>query len=135
MKSSKTIRRLLRTSGIALLTVIGLAVMGLNVAAGQGAATQEIERGASVYTYWCATCHSPGPGMPGTQALQVKYDGNPPAVLTERPDLTSEFVSVIVRTGISVMPPFRKTEITDAELAALGSYVVATARGSRQDQD
>jgi len=49
-------------------------------------------------------------------------------VLTQRPDLTAEFVAVIVRTGISVMPPFRKTEISDAELADLGEYIEAAAR-------
>jgi mono/diheme cytochrome c family protein len=69
--------------------------------------------------------------MPGTQALQAKYDGDVSAVLTERADLTPEFISVIVRTGISVMPPFRKTEITDADLEALGTYIVATARDSQ----
>jgi len=29
----------------------------------------------------------------------------------------------IVRTGISVMPQFRKTEISDAELDALAAYL------------
>lgn len=65
--------------------------------------------------------------MPGTQALEVKYDGAVSAVLTERGDMTAEFVSAIVRSGISVMPPFRKTEITDAELQALSAYIVASA--------
>jgi len=88
----------------------------------------EAASGAAVYEYWCATCHSAGPNMPGTSALQAKYGGNPPAVLIERPDLTPAFISAIVRTGISVMPPFRKTEITDSELAALSEFIVATAR-------
>jgi mono/diheme cytochrome c family protein len=35
------------------------------------------------------------------------------------PELTRAFV----RNGVSVMPPFRKTEITDAELAALAAYL------------
>ena len=68
--------------------------------------------------------------MPGTQALQVKYDGSLPAVLLERPGLTAEYIGAIVRTGISVMPPFRKTEITDAELAALSEYVVRASRAA-----
>lgn len=85
-------------------------------------------RGEAVYGYWCATCHSPGPNMPGTQALEVKYDGNVPAVLLERPGLTEEYISAIVRTGISVMPPFRKTEISDADLAALSRYMVGASR-------
>jgi mono/diheme cytochrome c family protein len=28
-----------------------------------------------------------------------------------------------VRSGVSVMPPFRKTEISDADLAALAAYL------------
>jgi mono/diheme cytochrome c family protein len=28
-----------------------------------------------------------------------------------------------VRKGVSVMPPFRKTEISDADLAALAAYL------------
>ena len=87
-------------------------------------------RGAVVYDYWCATCHAPGPGMPGTQALQVKYNGEIPAVLLERPGLTAAYIAAIVRTGISVMPPFRKTEISDADLDALSDYVVAASRAS-----
>jgi mono/diheme cytochrome c family protein len=115
----------LSSSGLVLLTLCWAASVNAQEDAGE-----EPARGAAVYEYWCATCHSAGPGMPGTQALAVKYNGNPPAVLIERPDLTPEFISVIVRTGVSVMPPFRKTEITDAELAALGEYIVATARGT-----
>jgi hypothetical protein len=32
-------------------------------------------------------------------------------------------VAVFVRPGVLLMAPFRKTEITDAELAALTAYV------------
>jgi len=32
-------------------------------------------------------------------------------------------VKMFVRQGVLSMPPFRKTEITDAELAALGDYI------------
>jgi hypothetical protein len=34
-----------------------------------------------------------------------------------------EFVKVIVRQGVSFMPQFRKTEISDAELEALAAYL------------
>ncbi len=90
--------------------------------------TTELERGEAVFTYWCAACHSAGPGMPGTQALEAKYDGSRPAVLTERADLTHEQIAFFVRNGVSVMPPFRKTEVSDANLDALSTYIVNTAR-------
>jgi mono/diheme cytochrome c family protein len=79
--------------------------------------------GAAVYDHWCAPCHSAGRGNPGTDSLTVKYKGQRPAVLLERTDLAPQAIAAFVRTGILSMPPFRKTEITDAELAALSAYV------------
>ena len=68
--------------------------------------------------------------MPGTQALQAKYSGNIPAVITQRSDLTPELIAFYVRNGISVMPFFRKTEITDTDLDALSRYIVNSASSS-----
>jgi (+)-pinoresinol hydroxylase len=79
--------------------------------------------GETVYEKWCAPCHAPGPGHPGTQSLQMKYSGKTPAVLLERTDLSPKIVATFVRQGVLLMAPFRKTEITDAELAALSAYV------------
>jgi mono/diheme cytochrome c family protein len=79
--------------------------------------------GQAVYEHWCAPCHAPGPGHPGTQSLQIKYGGKTPAVLLERTDLSPQAVATFVRQGILLMAPFRKTEISDAELAALTAYV------------
>jgi len=79
--------------------------------------------GQAVYEHWCAPCHAPGPGHPGTQSLQLKYAGKTPAVLLERTDLAPEAVAVFVRQGVLLMAPFRKTEITDAQLQALTAYV------------
>jgi (+)-pinoresinol hydroxylase len=79
--------------------------------------------GQAVYEHWCAPCHAPGPGHPGTQSLQVKYGGKTPPVLLDRTDLSPQAVAVFVRQGILSMPPFRKTEVTDAQLAALAAYV------------
>ncbi len=79
--------------------------------------------GKAVFEKWCAPCHGDGPGKPGTAALQALYKGVKPALLEKRTDLAPEFTSAIVRTGVSVMPFFRKTEISDAELAALAKYL------------
>jgi len=81
------------------------------------------ERGRQVYEHWCTPCHAPGPGHPGTQSLEVKYSGDIPAVLEEREDLTPEFVRTMVREGILLMAPFRKTEVTDAELDDITAYL------------
>jgi mono/diheme cytochrome c family protein len=53
----------------------------------------------------------------------AKYQGTKPAVLLDRTDLPPDIVKHFVRHGISVMPQFRKTEITDAELDALAAYL------------
>ena len=83
--------------------------------------------GRAVYDKWCSHCHDPGVHHPGTNALTVKYKGVKPGVLLEWTDLTPEVVKLWVRTGISVMPHFRKTEISDAELEALGRYLSKAA--------
>jgi mono/diheme cytochrome c family protein len=82
--------------------------------------------GEKVYTYWCATCH--GPGLPGTVALETKYKGAKPALLTERKDLTPPVTKTFVRKGVSVMPFFRKTEISDADLDALAAYIARNSK-------
>lgn len=79
--------------------------------------------GKKVFYRWCVECHGDGPRYPGTASLAVKYGKDMPAPLEQRKDLTPESVALFVRQGVSVMPPFRKTEITDAELAALGAYL------------
>jgi mono/diheme cytochrome c family protein len=86
-------------------------------------AAPDMALGEKVYARWCVHCHAAGRGNPGTQSLQVKYGDRVPAVLLERTDLTPEAVALFTRQGVLSMPPFRKTEITDAELAALSAFV------------
>lgn len=80
-------------------------------------------KGKKVYTYWCSECHARGPGHPGTQSLEVKYHGSPPAALEDRTDLLPDVTSYFVRNGSALMPPFRKTEISDADLRDLAAYL------------
>lgn len=56
-------------------------------------------------------------------ALQRRYGGNPSAFLEQRGDLNADYVRQVVRHGISFMPSFRKTEISDAEVASLAAYL------------
>lgn len=82
-----------------------------------------VQRGKEAYEYWCATCHGSGPGNPGTTALLAKYKGARPGLLEERTDLTPQAIRFFVRNGISIMPFFRKTEVSDADLDAIGRYL------------
>ena len=81
--------------------------------------------GRIVYEKWCAPCHAPGIMHPGTHALMSKYPNSPRAsgIITEWTDLKPSYVRYMVRHGMSVMPQFRKTEISDAELSDLAAYV------------
>ncbi len=86
-------------------------------------AAADLENGEAVYDYWCAACHDPGPGHPGTQSLAIKYDRERPAALEERTDLSPELTAYFVRNGFALMPFFRKTEISDADLRDLSAYL------------
>ena len=81
------------------------------------------EQGSRVFAHWCMPCHGDGPNFPGTTALRAKYQGQIEPVLADRGGMTPDFVKLYVRTGISIMPFFRKTEISDKELEALAAYL------------
>ena len=89
-------------------------------------------QGKQVFDRWCASCHGDSIRSPGTTALAAKYGKDMPAPLEQRRDLTPEVVGMFVRQGVSIMPPFRKTEISDAELAALGRYLSAKGGSARR---
>ena len=82
-----------------------------------------LQRGKAVFDQWCAACHAPGPRHPGTQALDALYKGTKPGALEQRTDLVPTLTGTFVRKGVSVMAPYRKTEISDADLAALAAYL------------
>jgi mono/diheme cytochrome c family protein len=81
------------------------------------------ERGRQVYDKWCTPCHGAGEGKPGTISAAALYKGSKPAVLTERTDLTPAGIKTVVRTGMFIMPRFRKTEVSDADLEAVVTYL------------
>ena len=84
-----------------------------------------VTRGNDAYQYWCATCHGRGPGNPGTTALSAKYKRALPGVLEDRTDLTPQAIRFNVRRGTSIMPFFRKTEVSDADLEAIARYLTS----------
>jgi mono/diheme cytochrome c family protein len=118
------------TRACRLLMLMALGLVAPASAQTTPADATAIGRGRVVYQTWCATCHSAGEGMPGTAALRVKYKSQPAvsAVLTERTNLTAASIKFFVRNGVSVMPFFRKTEISDADLEAMALFL--TRRGT-----
>lgn len=85
-------------------------------------------RGYVQYQEYCDVCHGPGVGRPGTMALAAKYKGTKPALLADRTDLTPQLVKLYVRNGVTVMPFFRKTEISDADLDAIAAYLTRNSK-------
>lgn len=84
-------------------------------------------RGHNIYKYWCATCHGRGQGKPGTMALSVKYEGELPALLEHREDLPKDVLTHFIRNGISVMPSFRPTEVSDQDISDMAEYLAASS--------
>lgn len=96
---------------------------GLALITGTTLAAGDVASGEAVYNRWCTHCHDTGNEHPGTMALAAKYKGSLPAPLADRTDMTPEFVHQFVRKGVSIMPFFRKTEISDRELEDLAAYL------------
>lgn len=113
------------------LVAVSVLMSGLVVAqTAEESNAARLQAGKKTYDYWCATCHGAERGLPGfdelpgTQQLRIKYRGTKtPALLEERTDLVPELVKTIVRHGVSFMPHFRKTEISDAQLDELAAYL------------
>jgi (+)-pinoresinol hydroxylase len=115
---------------IALCAVALALATQIAAAADTKPASQTQERGHAVFQYWCEPCHGRAPYLPATASLTVKYKGKLAGALEDRKDLTAAVVKTFVRQGAFSMPPFRKTEISDADLDALAAYLAAK-RGSR----
>jgi mono/diheme cytochrome c family protein len=99
-------------------------VMTLSLITGPAFAADQsqVDRGREVYQKWCMPCHGTGLGKPGTSAAAAH--GVNPAVLEQRTDLTPKMVETAVRNGLNFMPRFRKTEVSNADLAAITTYLV-----------
>ena len=111
--------------------VFAAAMLAASAAQAQDALVQQ---GAAAFAYNCAPCHGAGGGkdgaaaLPGTLALGVKYKGSKPALLEKRTDLPAPVLKVFVRNGVFAMPPFRKTEVSDADIVAIAAYLQASAK-------
>ena len=111
---------------ILLIVLMFLACMaGLAVASEPTKQAVPAHRGKQIFDQWCGICHAAAPRMPGTASLAAKYGGSLPAALEDRTDMPPAFIKHFVRNGVLIMPAFRKTEITDADLELLVDYLKA----------
>jgi mono/diheme cytochrome c family protein len=80
--------------------------------------------GEQKYQLFCAGCHDPGDGHPGTMKLAL-LKGEDQSVLLERTDLNAEYIRFVVRDGMQEMAPFRPTDINDSELDSLIAFILS----------
>ncbi len=109
----------------ASLLILILALTAGVADAGETALTPQQQQGKRAYDHICVYCHSPG--VWGTNRLSRRMDKEH-AVLENRTDLSAALVQTVVRTGIGSMPPLRKSELSDADLAAVAAYLTRQAR-------
>tara|TARA_A100001391_G_scaffold119169_4_gene81044 strand:+ start:42794 stop:43174 length:381 start_codon:yes stop_codon:yes gene_type:complete len=120
-------------SAMLALFAAPLAAMALMAAAEPTDIVRPDMPGRQVFAHQCAPCHGTGPGadgspmLPGTAALTAKYDGAKPGALELRGDLPAPVLRLFVRRGVGAMPPFRKSELTDAQIDEVAAYLAATA--------
>jgi len=112
--------RRLKARSAAALGVFALLLAGCNRTAEEPAERGPLS-GEELYALWCADCHDPGPGHPGTLRLEGRLEGDE-AVLAKRAN-DPDVVRFAVRNGFGMMPPFRATEITDEELERIVDHL------------
>src|ERR1700742_2824050 len=105
-----------KATGSLAILVFAMAVGSAK--ADGGALTPQLEEGKRAYNHICVYCHSPG--VWGTNRLSKRMDKEH-AVLENRTDLSAAVIQTVVRTGIGSMPPLRKSELSDADLAAIAA--------------
>lgn len=119
---------------LAPLVLLLFSALAFSAPPAKGAGDEQGAPGQRVFQRVCAPCHGEGPGLdgspqlPGTAALQRKYEGKLPAVLQQRRDLDAVALKYFVRHGTGAMPMFRPAEITDAEIAAIAAWLAARNR-------
>jgi len=81
--------------------------------------------GEALYSNRCGACHfdwGMGTNLITKQQLAL---GNPPTMglLTNREDLTADYVKSVVRMGKGAMPRQTRVDITDSELEKVATYL------------
>ena len=98
-----------------LRLAVSLTTLAASPAHGQAA-----DRGPALFRQKCAACHDSS-GW-GTRALARRLPKGQ-AELALRKGLTADYVRYVVRHGVGSMPPLTPTDLSDAELRALGAWL------------
>lgn len=90
------------------------------------AAPAEQLDGKALYQHRCGMCHQ-GIGM-AVSLLSRRPGDTSNGLLEQRKDLVAEFVTTVTRTGIGNMPRVPRGEVSDAELAAIATYLAKSGQ-------
>jgi|GEM_PF-1928163 len=104
-------------SRLALLAA--LAAFAATSASAQ-ALTDSQAKGKALFDGTCVYCH--GPQGHATGLLRRRL-GDKDALLAERTNLTGPYIHIAVRRGVMSMPTYRRSELSDADLAAITDYL------------
>lgn len=107
---------MIAASVLAASITTGVAVQGKPLIA----AKPDLASGKALFQGQCGGCHLDR-GF-GTRVLSRRVPEGQ-AMLEARKDLSSAYVSTVVRHGIGSMPQFRKAELSDADLNAIATYL------------
>lgn len=81
--------------------------------------------GEALYSNRCGACHLAGGMATNLLTVQMLAAKRPPTdgLLTNRKDLTPDYVKTVVRAGKNAMPRQTRVDITDAELESVAAYL------------
>jgi mono/diheme cytochrome c family protein len=103
-----------------IIAAAGLLAISPLAGAQSADAGTSVDRGHALFAGTCAYCHSPK-GF--ATALLAKRLGPQNAALEARTDLTPAVIRTAVRHGINGMPWYRRSELSNAELDDIVSYL------------
>jgi mono/diheme cytochrome c family protein len=79
-------------------------------------------KGSEVFEHYCTHCHGTA-DAPGTVQLS-RTRGKDKGLLTQRTDLAPDYIEYIVRHGLKSMPAFAPSDLDEARLKALISFLM-----------
>jgi mono/diheme cytochrome c family protein len=107
-------------AGMGLLAACSPSPPGGEPASATAAPSAQLD-GNALYQQRCGMCHQ-GIGM-AVSLLSRRPGDTSNGLLEQRKDLVAEFVTTVTRTGIGNMPRVARGEVSDAELAAIATYL------------
>lgn len=114
-----------RTSISACLPLLAALWVSPAPAAESSSSREGQSSGQQLFHARCGACHLAGGG--GTVSLERRV-GKEKSLLEQRKDLLPLYIRTVVRQGIGTMPWFTRTELPDADLAAIADYLTSSSK-------